>query len=335
MKKDKKLINNKTKIRELNPIELVVGLNTVKVCMGVKPKEKVLVITDSGALKPAQIIFESAITLTENVQLLQIPIPAYDGQEPNKKLADIMCDTDVLFLVTTNSLSHTNARRNATKKGVRIASMPGITYDVFLRTMQMDYQKVNKLTKPLANFLTQANSVKITSPAGTNLSMSIEGMEAEADTGIFINNGDWGNLPAGESAMSPKEGTSNGIIVVDGCSYLDDVPLDKPIILQVESGFITKISGGKAARALKKTLNKLGQKSRNIAELGVGTNKMAKLNSSILEVEKVYGTVHIGIGNNISYGGTCDVQFHSDGVILSPTLEVDGKVILEKGEFYL
>ncbi|MCL5675701.1 MAG: aminopeptidase [Patescibacteria group bacterium] len=328
--------DDKTKIlKKLTPDELAVGLNTVKVCMGVKPKEKVLVITDSGSIKPANIIFESAKTISKNVKLLQIKIPGYDGREPKIKLANIMSDTDVLFLVTTMSLSHTNARRNATKKGVRIASMPGITYEVFLRTMKMDYQEVEKLTKPLAAFLTRANKVRVSSAAGTNLIMSIENMEAEADTGIFTDIGAWGNLPAGESAMSPKEGTSEGIIVVDGCSYLDDVPLDKPIVLGVKNGFITKVSGGTAAKELERTFKKLGQKSRNIAELGVGTNKMAKLNSSILEVEKVFGTVHIGIGNNISYGGTCNVQFHSDGVILLPTLEVDGKTILKNNEFYV
>lgn len=321
--------------KDLTSQELTVGTNTVVNCLGVTSGEKVTIITDRSAFAVAAIIFAAAQTITKKIGLWEIPILDYDGQEPDKKLASIMKNADVLFLVTTKSLSHTNARRQATKKGVRIASMPGITYDVFLRTMKMDYQEVKKLTKPLANLLTSANKVRITSPAGTNLTMSIEGMVAEADTGIFTNKGDWGNLPAGESAMSPKEGRTEGIIVVDGCSYLDDVALDKPIILEVKKGFITKIDGGKAAKALEKTLNKLGPKSRNIAELGIGTNKMAHLNSSILEVEKVYGTVHIGIGNNISYGGTCDVQFHSDGVILSPILEVDNKIVLEKGKFYL
>ncbi len=320
-------------IRKLNRRELQVGLNTVGICMGVKAGEKVTIITDKEALVPAQIIFAASKLLTSNVSLLEIPISDYDGQEPNKQIAEKMKNSDVTFLVTTKSLTHTNARREAVKKGVRIASMPGITNDVFLRTMAINYEKIKTLTEILAALLTKGKSARITSPAGTDLTMSLAEMTADADTGIFVDPGAWGNLPSGEASIAPKEGTTHGIIVVDGCSYLDDIPLDKPIRMIIQKGFIVKISGGKAAKALEKTLQELGPKSRNIAELGVGTNKKAKLNSSILEVEKVYGTVHIGLGNNMSYGGTTDVQFHSDGVILYPTLAIDDKVILSKGKF--
>lgn len=70
-----------------------------------------------------------------------------------------------------------------------------------------------------------------------------------------------------------------------------------------------------------------------MAELGIGLNPKAKIIGIILEDEKVIGTVHIALGNNLSYGGTNDVPLHLDGVIKSPDVYVDGKVIMAKGKF--
>ena len=51
------------------------------------------------------------------------------------------------------------------------------------------------------------------------------------------------------------------------------------------------------------------------------------------EVEKVYGTCHMALGNNATFGGEVDVPFHSDGVILEPTVKIDDKKIIVGGKF--
>ena len=68
-----------------------------------------------------------------------------------------------------------------------------------------------------------------------------------------------------------------------------------------------------------------------MAELGIGTNDNAVISGNVLEDEKVLGTVHIAFGDNKSMGGNIGVASHLDGVITSPTVSVDGKVIMEKG----
>jgi len=75
----------------------------------------------------------------------------------------------------------------------------------------------------------------------------------------------------------------------------------------------------------------LGKEAYNIAELGIGTNDQAIVTGEILEDEKVMGTAHIALGNNISMGGTCNVGIHVDGVFLNPNIEIDGMVLLDKG----
>ncbi|MBI4130512.1 aminopeptidase [Candidatus Roizmanbacteria bacterium] len=172
----------------------------------------------------------------------------------------------------------------------------------------------------------------MTSPNGTNLTLDLTGRTAIADTGLYHNPGDFGNLPAGETFIAPVEGKSYGTIVFDGC--FADIELDAPITITVKNGVATDITGGEAARLLNQRLARVGKKGAySIAEFGIGTNKTARLGNNLLEVEKVYGTCHIALGNNATFGGEVDVPFHSDGVILQPTIEIDGKVILKNRNF--
>ena len=67
-------------------------------------------------------------------------------------------------------------------------------------------------------------------------------------------------------------------------------------------------------------------------KIAIGTNPDAKITGCTLEDEKVLGTMHIGFGNNVSFGGKVVVKCHFDGVIQKPTLVIDGKTILEEGE---
>jgi leucyl aminopeptidase (aminopeptidase T) len=52
----------------------------------------------------------------------------------------------------------------------------------------------------------------------------------------------------------------------------------------------------------------------------------------MLEDEGVYGSVHIGIGTNITLGGTVKAAVHYDLLMLNATIEMDGITILENGQ---
>ena len=79
-------------------------------------------------------------------------------------------------------------------------------------------------------------------------------------------------------------------------------------------------------------LQPFGNKGRNIAEIGIGTNDSVKLSGMLLEDEKKLGTVHIALGDNKSMGGKVNVPIHVDGVILKPTVYFDDKIIMKSGK---
>ncbi len=108
--------------------------------------------------------------------------------------------------------------------------------------------------------------------------------------------------------------------------------LDEPVKLTVQNGYAVKIEGGEGAKKLEEMLAPFGKEAGNIAELGIGTNDQAALVGIILEDEKVLGTVHVAVGNNASFGGTVTVPVHLDGIITSPTLEVDGRLVMQNGK---
>lgn len=302
----------------------------VRVCMGIKQGETVLIVVDAPERNIGYALFDAVREAGAEAMLLEILPRAMHGEEPPPQVAELMRMVDAILAPTSRSLTHTEARRRACEEGVRVATLPGITEEVMARTLEADYYEIARRSTTLAEILTGGRSALVTSPSGTELSLDIEGRKGYADTGLYHNPGDFGNLPAGEAFLAPVEGKAEGVVVVDG-SMAGVGLLEEPIRLFVEGGLVRKIEGGKEADVLRKVLEPYGDMGRNVAELGVGTNERARITGVVLEDEKVLGTVHIALGDNASMGGRVKVPVHLDGVLLRPTLEVDGRVVLKDG----
>ncbi len=314
---------------------LIAAETALKDCLGVKKGEKLLVVTDELKYNIGAALFKKAGELGASPLLLQIPVGQYNGEEPPAEATELMKKADVVVAPTTKSLTHTNARREANKTGTRVGTMPGITKGIMERTMSADYKEIARITKELATKMEKTNEVRVTTPAGTDITMDISTVKIIASTGIVDQQGTFGNLPSGEAYCMPVEGKANGVFVVDASMAGIGKIEDKPIKITVKDGLAVKIEGGKEAITLKEQVEAIGEKARNLAELGIGTNEKATVSGDILEDEKVKGTVHLALGNNISMGGTVDVPFHVDGIMLKPTMWFDDEKVMEDGELLI
>lgn len=303
-------------------------------CMAVKKGETVLVITDQPLRKIGYFLWEAAKEATTEAILLEIIPRTSNGEEPPHQVAELMKNFDVILIPTSKSMTHTKARREACEKGARIATLPGIREDTMKRTLSADYHNIAKRCSKIAQALVGGKTVKVTTSFGTDIIMSLEGRDWKVDNGLYHNPGNFGNLPAGEVYIAPLEGTASGQVVVDGAMAGLGM-LKKPLKLLVRDGYVTEISGDEKAEDLEKLIAPFGKDAKNIAELGIGTNDKAKLCGSVLEDEKVLGTVHLAIGDNKSMGGNVSVESHLDGILSKPTLEIDGKVIMKDGELLI
>jgi aminopeptidase len=307
----------------------------IKDCMATKKKEKVLIVTDELTNEIGKALYLNALDLGHEALFVEMKSWETHGQEPPKYVSELMKEFDVVLLPTRKSLTHTDARRAASALGTRVATFPGITTDVMIRGLSADYKKIAALTIKMKKVFDKTNDVRITAPNGTDISLKIGGRTSIASKGLFQKKGEGGNLPTGETFTAPIEGSTNGVFVVDGSMSGIGVIGKQHIKIEVKKGFATNITGGAKAKKLIKMLDAHGKKARNIAELGIGANDKAKLNGNLLEDEKVLGTVHLALGNNITMGGNVNVPIHLDGVITKPTIYFDGKIVMKNGKLLM
>ncbi len=304
----------------------------IQVCMKVKKKERILVLTDINKYEIGYALHKNARELGYYSLFVEMPVLKFNGEEPPAEIAELMKHFNVVFIPTSTSLTHTNARRTASAGGTRVATFPGITSEVMIRGMNADYNKIAKLSNQLKALLEKKNEVRITTKLGTELTFSIAGRTAFSSKGLFHKPGESGNLPTGETFLAPVEGTANGVLVVDGSMASIGVVDKEPIHIEIKNGFAVSVSGGEKAQKFKELLAKFGKPAHNVAEFGIGTNDSAKISGVLLEDEKVLGTIHIAFGNNVSMGGTSNVPLHLDGVVKKPTVYLDGKLFMDNGK---
>ncbi len=304
---------------------------TLTDCMAVGTGDVVAVVTDDATRVVGEALWREAGAIGAEPVLAMMKARRVNGEEPPGPVAALMRERPVLLLATAVSLSHTRARKAATGGGGRCASMPGITEDMMVRTMAVDYGDVAERTLKLAEGLADVQSLTLTAPAGTDIKLNVADVKFSADTGVYHDEGDFGNLPAGEACAGPVLAGSSGVAVFDG-SFAGVGSLAEPIRITFEDGVATAVEGEREAEALRELIEPFGEGGRVLAEIGIGTHPTARITGAILEDEKVLGTVHLALGNNVGFGGSNDVAIHVDGVILSPTLVTDaGDVIIEAG----
>jgi leucyl aminopeptidase (aminopeptidase T) len=243
------------------------------------------------------------------------------------------------------------------ERKIRSFWSPGVTVDMFTRTVPIDYRLLQERAARLGNALSRAENVRITAEGGTDVTIGLGGRRARKDDGNFTKPGTGGNLPAGEVFISPELGASEGVIAFDGSISSDrgEIIIKRPIRCTVEGGFVRKVSGGGEARRLRGTLERSVKKAKamvadgsipatrgeefakntySLGELGIGLNPAARIVGNMLEDEKAFRTCHIALGSN--YDNDAEALTHLDGLIREPTVTVVYKsgrerVLLEDG----
>lgn len=298
-----------------------------------KEGEKVLVITDDNKREIGELVYKYAKDLFETTMLVMPPTKGH-GSEPTEAIAVAMSNCDVAFGATTMSLFHSKARIEGCKKGrLRWVGLQDYSLDMFeTGGLTADFDEVRRVIDRVTEVF-HGKTFTLTSEGGTNLVCSVEGRKPVIDYGTSTTPGSASFPPNAEVALGPVEGTANGVMVFDG-----SIPhpllnlLDEPVICTVKDGFITEIEGGREADILKKILADYNDPSvYNVGELGLGLNEKNILNGHMAPDEGSYGNIHIGIGNNLQFGGHVKAPLHMDLVMKKISCDIDGRVIMKDG----
>ena len=222
-----------------------IAKNVMTACLAVKPEEDVLIITDDTRLSIGQALYEGAKELGCEAMLMVMGEREVSGQEPPRTVAEAMKAADVVICPTAKSLTHTNAKIAAQKTGTRIATMPGITEEMFRQgAMTADYAAVEVLTDKVCDLLTKASTATIIKD-GCTLTLDLTGREGIRSPGVYREKGQCGNLPSGEGYIAPLETGVNGEMIVDG-SMVGIGKLDSPLKFVIKNGKIQSITGDKS-----------------------------------------------------------------------------------------
>ena len=257
---------------------------------------------------------------------------AMSGAEPPAPVAAAMRAADVVLCAASTSLYHTAAKAAAQRAGARGDFNAPHRADGWRNgAMTADFFEIRRRAERLAALLRAASVVRVTSPAGTDLTATIAGREPKAWlTGICLRTGEVSALPGGEVSLPPIEGTSEGVVVWERVAS-DLGVLPEPLRITVRAGRAVAVEGGAGAARLGEILASVPD-ADNIGEIGIGLNRAARIDADITEAKKAHGTVHVALGDSANeYGGLVECEVHLDGLVMAPTLELDGRPVIVDG----
>ena len=313
----------------------------IDTCMDVRRGENILIICDPTTTEIGQSLHDAASLRSDRVLLVVMPKGRHHGDEPPAPVANLMRQQQVVIAPTRYSLTHTKAVRQAIKDGSRVATMPGMTVEMFTEGgMSADFNIIKKNIGEMSNLLRRKRIINVKSDTGTNVTFEVNWREWKLDdNGICNRPRMLTNLPAGKIFTLPREGTMNGTIVIDG-SWDSDL-VDEPVVLQIENGLVVDVKGGTAAAQIRQTFGEAAKRLKSkdqenvwtIAEFGFGMNPNARVAGNVLEDEKRLGTAYFSIGDNTTLGGSAAVGIQISGVLERPSIWMDETLLFEDGQF--
>jgi leucyl aminopeptidase (aminopeptidase T) len=316
-------------------IEMMPGaMKAMTQCAAVKPGENVVIACDTNKLRLAEALAAAAYAVGGIPTIVMFPPTGAHGRQVPKAVVGACARSDVFFLPTSWSMTHTDARIEAIKAGARGTTMCEVTEDCLCTGgMLGDYEENDRIARRLGAVLSKTKTIRATSPSGTDLRGEVTGRPVQYETGLFREPGQFAALPDSEVNISPIEGTTEGVIVGDVRLMGYGVIRDEPVTVHVREGRVVEVSGGKAAAYLRETLASFNDPTAyNLAEFAVGLNPACRAYATNLEDLGKLGFGHNGIGSNYAIGGKVKAPCHIDIIYKDVTVEYDGVVVLDKGK---
>ena len=302
---------------------------------GLQKEEKALFLYDGRTEQVAELFMEvmkQDDRIFDSCKLVQ---SNNHGEEPSDDAVGKMLESNVIFCLTHNSLAHTQARMEANKRGGRFLSMPSYTVPLLEDpSLTAPYKDYYPQVEEMAQMLTESSTLEITTSSGTFLTADLTGRKGNSCPGFTDSGHLLASPPDIEANIAPVEEKSCGTLLIDGSITCDEIGLLKEQVrVEVENGKVISFSA--CDKNLTAVLEKMfeEEKRRVLAEIGIGFNKKAALCGNMLVDEGTCGAIHFGFGSNGTIGGKNSVPFHLDFVLKDPTLFLDGKVIMENGDF--
>jgi leucyl aminopeptidase (aminopeptidase T) len=304
--------------------------------LGMKKGDEMLIPTREQFLEVAI----SAQRYADNigVKTYLVVLPQLKRREYRKGLQSLANQVDGIY-----GLGYGYNYRVALDHDTRILNIFSTDEPIVRTTARVDIQKMKDDSWRIRDAITDADTLRITCPNGSDFTEDISQKI-----------GHTGTLWAGEQWEAPFEyapigypgyhrhrplGTCNGTLVFDFWPPLG--VLNTPITCTIEKDVIVDVKGGWEAGRFWDRIKDWPEKY--LAEMQLGINPNARIvNWSGPEWERYRGAIHFGLGSIMpypcfgEYGKLVNPDWkpsthHTDGMLVAPTLTVDNTVICKNG----
>ena len=304
--------------------------------LGIQEGDTVTIVVDEKTdPRVGELVFDTAVSLGADADLSRVRGRHTNGENLPPQVVAALRTSDIAVLATTTwSASHSAGVIAAIEAGVRVLSMPGVTYEMFSHgAMTADYNEVQRLTEIWGEIFARGRRVRITTELGTDITADLGGLGRAPflDFGSMGPSGGLANMPGGEVAFAPIEGTTNGTVIADIMLSTTPGNLTEAVRIDIADGKVTTVNGGPAAEDFLREIERHEESAREVAEIAIGTNAAARLIGVVLEDEKKLGTAHLGFGHSVGIGGKNASTIHADAIVADATVTIDGTDLIRRG----
>ena len=327
---------------EYMSFELAKGAMTlVKDVMLVKPGENVVITGDSCTdRRVVEATANAAYAIGGKPTIIYYPTAPNACIEPYEPIAAAVEKADVWIEFTYSYIMHTPAFRAMIAAGGRYICLTGMDVMMMVRTISnIDYSLVIELGEILQRQVQAADEVIVRSANGTDLKGYNRGRKVRLSGRRATEKG-YPIMLAGQISWCPIEESIEGTLVFDGALWppLELGKLNSPVAMTLKEGRVSDIRGGHEAGVFKRWMEGLNDPENmyRLAHYSLGFNPgVTSITGRIVEDERVFGCIEFGIGSQGKsiMGKEWAAAGHTDGIVLNPTILLDGKVYEEDGVY--
>jgi len=211
--------------------------------------------------------------------------------------------------------------------------------EAVLEALRADVDHMVALGRKLQEALTRATNVHVTTELGTDLYLTLAGTSVAVDCGRWDPGLQVDNIlyvPGGVVEVIPA--SAEGLVIVPR-AYLAYAHAGyiRDLRLQFEKGRVNLeiVQARSGLRIFNRILKEAAGDKDVIAEFGIGVNPNVRELIRYMAVDEMMGgCVHIAIGDNFWWmNGKNKSSLHWDFVLPEAKVELDGRTIMNRGEF--
>lgn len=197
---------------------------------------------------------------------------------------EALAAADLIIDLTVEGLLHSVERRQLVERGARIFMIGDENPEVFERLRPRD--GLHELCLHGASLITKASHMHVTSAAGTDLTVDLEGVAGRGSAGVAKESGSFGYWPAGLCLANPKPASVNGrLVFMPGDANLTFKRyFDSCVELVIEQDYVRKIEGSSLDAELLRSYFAAfeGDEAYATSHVGWGMNPACRWDSMVM-----------------------------------------------------